>query len=51
LYALSDWLVIWEYARRHSVWFEDTTFMEAVQPVIKNARAVGSKHAERIGEG
>ncbi len=45
LYALSDWLVIWEYGRRHSVWFEDTTFMESIDPVIKNARAVGSKHA------
>ena len=42
LYALSDWLVIWEYGRRVGSWFEDTTFMESVQPIIRTARAIGS---------
>jgi aminoglycoside phosphotransferase (APT) family kinase protein len=42
LYALSDWLVVWEYGHRMASWFEDTTFMERVQPIIKNARAVVS---------
>jgi hypothetical protein len=45
LYALSDWLVIWEYGRRHAIWFEDATFVESVRPIIANARAVGSRHS------
>jgi aminoglycoside phosphotransferase (APT) family kinase protein len=39
LYALADWMVIWEYGHRMANWFEDTTFMESVQPIIRNARA------------
>ncbi|HYZ91987.1 MAG TPA: aminoglycoside phosphotransferase family protein [Actinomycetota bacterium] len=42
LYALSDWLVIWEYGHRMATWFDDTSFMERIQPIIKNAREIGS---------
>jgi aminoglycoside phosphotransferase (APT) family kinase protein len=40
LYAVCDWMVMWEYGRRHGIWFEDTTFMESVAPIVANARAV-----------
>ena len=40
LYALADWMVIFGYGRRHGTWFGDTTFMESVTPVIRNARAI-----------
>ena len=40
LYALADWLVIFGYGRRNGVWFDDTTFMESVAPIVRNARAV-----------
>ncbi len=40
LYALADWLVIFGYGRRNGVWFNDTTFMESVTPIVRNARAV-----------
>ncbi len=43
LYALSDWLVIWEYGHRMATWFEDTTFMERIQPIVANARLAGSR--------
>jgi hygromycin-B 7''-O-kinase len=43
IYALSDWMVIWEYGKRVGSWFEDTTFMETIQPIVRNARAIGSK--------
>lgn len=43
LYALADWLVIWEYGKRVGSWFEDATFVETVRPIVGNARAVGSK--------
>jgi aminoglycoside phosphotransferase (APT) family kinase protein len=42
LYALSDWLVIWEYGHRMATWFDDTTFMERVQPIIGNAKKIGA---------
>jgi hygromycin-B 7''-O-kinase len=42
IYALSDWLCIWEYGKRVGQWFEDTTFMDTIQPIVRNARAVGS---------
>jgi aminoglycoside phosphotransferase (APT) family kinase protein len=42
LYALCDWLVVWEYGRRIGSWFEDTTFMESIQPILRNAQAIGS---------
>jgi hygromycin-B 7''-O-kinase len=42
LYAVCDWMVMWEYGRRHGIWFEDTTFMESVGPIVANARAVAS---------
>lgn len=42
LYALSDWLVVWEYGRRVGSWFEDTTFIDSVKPIVSNARRVGS---------
>ena len=42
LYAVSDWMVIWEYGHRRGTWFEDTTFMESVGPIVANARAVAS---------
>jgi hygromycin-B 7''-O-kinase len=40
LYAVSDWMVIWEYGKRVGSWFEDTTFMQTIQPIVRNARAV-----------
>lgn len=40
LYAVCDWMVMWEYGRRHGIWFEDTTFMESIGPIVANARAV-----------
>jgi hygromycin-B 7''-O-kinase len=43
LYAVCDWLVIWEYGRRHGIWFEETTFMESVGPIVANARAVAAR--------
>lgn len=43
LYALSDWLVIWEYGKRVGSWFEETTFLESIQPIVRNARAIGSR--------
>jgi len=39
LYAVSDWMVIWEYGKRVGSWFDDTTFMQTVQPIVRNARA------------
>jgi hygromycin-B 7''-O-kinase len=42
LYALADRLVIWEYGKRHGIWFEETTFLEDIRPIIANARAIGS---------
>jgi len=42
LYAVCDWLVIWEYHRRHGILPEDTLFMERVGPIVANARAVAS---------
>ena len=44
LYALADFLVIWEYGKRNGVWFEDIAFLDAVRPIIANARAIGSTH-------
>jgi hygromycin-B 7''-O-kinase len=41
LYALSDWLVIWEYGSRVG-WFEDSTFMDRIVPIVRNARAIAS---------
>jgi len=43
LYAVCDWLVIWEYHRRHGILAEDTLFMERVGPIVANARAVASR--------
>jgi hygromycin-B 7''-O-kinase len=40
LYALCDWLVIWEYGRRVGNWFEDTTFVESVKPIVAFARDI-----------
>jgi aminoglycoside phosphotransferase (APT) family kinase protein len=43
IYALADWLVIWEYARRTGSWFEDeATFVETGRPIVDRARAVAS---------
>ncbi len=43
IYALSDWMVIWEYGKRVGVWFEDANFMDTVQPIVRNARAAGNE--------
>ncbi len=40
LYALADFLICWEYAKRNRVWFEDADFLECVRPIIANARAI-----------
>jgi hygromycin-B 7''-O-kinase len=42
LYALSDWLVIWGYGKRHG-WYDDATFLDKIGPIIANARAVASE--------
>jgi hygromycin-B 7''-O-kinase len=42
LYALADFLVVWEYGKRNGVWFEDVAFLDGIRPVIANARAAGS---------
>jgi hygromycin-B 7''-O-kinase len=43
IYALADWLVIWEYGKRHGIWFEDdATFVSRARPIVTAARAVGS---------
>lgn len=42
LYALADWLVIWEYGKRHGIWFDDITFMDSVRPILANARKIVS---------
>lgn len=43
LYALSDWLVIWEYGRRVGTWFEDAGFVDTARPVVDRARAMGAR--------
>ncbi|OIV39293.1 hypothetical protein BIV57_00105 [Mangrovactinospora gilvigrisea] len=42
LYALADWLVIWEYGRRNRVWFEGVAFIDSVRPHLAAARRVVS---------
>jgi hygromycin-B 7''-O-kinase len=42
IYALSDWLCIWEYGARHG-WFDDATFMDRAVPIVRNARAIASQ--------
>lgn len=42
LYALADWLVIWEYGTRVGSWFEDASFLQRVEPVVRNARAAAA---------
>jgi hypothetical protein len=42
LYALADFLVIWEYGKRNSVWFEDIEFLDSVRPIIANAQTIGT---------
>jgi hygromycin-B 7''-O-kinase len=39
IYALSDWLCIWEYGARVG-WFEDSTFLDRALPIVRNARAI-----------
>lgn len=43
LYTLADWLIIWEYGKRHQVWFENVSFLEKIQPIIQAARDVGTR--------
>jgi hygromycin-B 7''-O-kinase len=40
LYAMADWMVIWEYGKRNGVWFDDITFMDSLKPILANARKV-----------
>jgi hygromycin-B 7''-O-kinase len=42
LYALADWLVVWEYGKRNDLWFGDVSFTETAQPIVTTARAIGS---------
>ena len=42
LYALADWIVIWEYGKRNGVWFGDQTFMDSFRPILRNVREVTS---------
>jgi hypothetical protein len=39
---LCDWLVLWEYGKRHGVWFEDQTFVESVRPILAHVVPVTS---------
>lgn len=41
IYALSDWLCIWEYGSRHG-WYEGATFLDRAVPIVRNARAIAS---------
>jgi hygromycin-B 7''-O-kinase len=41
LYALADWLVVWEYGARHG-WFDDAIFMDQAAPIVNQAREIGS---------
>ena len=41
IYAVSDWMCIWEYGARHG-WFEGSTFLDRAVPIVRNARAVAS---------
>jgi hygromycin-B 7''-O-kinase len=42
LYALADWLVIWEYGQRNGIWFGEASFIDTVKPILANARKVES---------
>jgi fructosamine-3-kinase len=42
LYALSDWLVVWAYGKRHGTWVEDASFLDRIGPIVANARTVAS---------
>ncbi len=45
LYALADWMIIWDYGHRNGVWFDDDdTFTDTAEPIITVARAIGSAH-------
>ena len=39
IYAVADWMCIWEYGARHGG-FEGTTFLEWAVPIVRRARAV-----------
>ena len=41
VYAVADWLCIWEYGARHGG-FEGTTFLDWAVPIVRRARAVAS---------
>ena len=41
LYAVCDWLVIWEYGCRVGGWFEDASFTERAAKIVRNAQAIG----------
>lgn len=41
IYAVADWLCIWEYGARHGG-FERTTFLDWAVPIVRRARAVAS---------
>jgi aminoglycoside phosphotransferase (APT) family kinase protein len=41
LYAICDWLVIWEYGSRIAGWFEDASFIERAVKIVRNAQAIG----------
>lgn len=43
LYALSDWLVIFGYVRRHQHELDDVTFRETAEPIVARAWAAGDK--------
>lgn len=42
LYALADWLIVWEYGKRNRLWFENVSFLEQTHPIIEAAREIGS---------
>lgn len=42
LYALADWLVVWEQARRLGTIHGDASFVDATRPVVETAASLGT---------
>jgi aminoglycoside phosphotransferase (APT) family kinase protein len=44
LYALNDWLVIWEYGRRVGTFFDDdASFVSTTRPIVDRARSMAGR--------
>lgn len=49
LYALADWLVIWEYGKRNGTMFKDTAFADSFRPILANARNAATMARRHTG--